>query len=733
MVKFCFLIPLLMSAQTNDGIRFPADAGVFDVTRPPYNADPTGVADATAAIQRALSDSVNGNRIIYLPNGVYRVTDTLRWGKNSVGANAEKRTILQGESEDGAILRVPDASPNFANPAEPRAVVNTGFAPAQRFRNALRNLTIDTGSRNSGAIALQFNCSNQGGLREVTLISRDRAGVCGLDLGYTDEIGPLYAKHVTIVGYQIGLRTAFGVNSATFEYLTLREQRGLGIHNENQVLNIRGLRVESCGGPAVINAAGNASLTLVDATLSAALGVTGGPAVVNANLLYARNVAAPAGYGAALQNLAGTRVSPSGLTVAEFSSHAPLSLFDGQQLATLNLPVRDPPEIPWDDPSTWANVVSFGAKGDGTTDDTAAFQAAVDSGRPVVYIPAGTAKRFRLDSPVLVRGAVRRVIGTEGRLAGRGGFTVVDAPGSPPAVILERFYMIAGGRVGVEQASARTVIVSSVSMAGFLASGPGDVFLEDVNSAPVAFENPRTRAWVRQLNPENQTRPKITNRGAQLWLFGLKTERGNTAILSTEGARTELLGAHIYSTSVKKVDPLFEIRDATASFAGVGESAFARGGNPFTELVRETRAGITRSLEASVAPVRNGGRALTLYAGYAAAGPTPWAVPVLAGQPLAMTVAPGGTATFTVDLVDTGAVGLLYRWSRDGIPLPAATTSTLTLVALTPAEAGLFTCEISNALGSVTSRAARLTVTATGAESPPDSNRSEAPPTSFPR
>lgn len=37
-----------------------------------------------------------------------------------------------------------------------------------------------------------------------------------------------------------------------------------------------------------------------------------------------------------------------------------------------------------------ANVLDFGAKGDGTTDDTAAIQAALDSGASEVYLPQGT-------------------------------------------------------------------------------------------------------------------------------------------------------------------------------------------------------------------------------------------------------------------------------------------------------------------------------------------------------
>ena len=74
-----FLVVWLAAASAED-IRFPADAGVIDVTRPPYRASGDGRTDDTTAIQQALYDYPAKNRIIYLPNGTYLVSDTLRWG-----------------------------------------------------------------------------------------------------------------------------------------------------------------------------------------------------------------------------------------------------------------------------------------------------------------------------------------------------------------------------------------------------------------------------------------------------------------------------------------------------------------------------------------------------------------------------------------------------------------------------------------------------------------------------
>jgi hypothetical protein len=55
---------------------FPADAGVVDVTRAPYRAKGDGHTDDTRAIQQALDDHPSSDKIIYLPNGTYVISDT---------------------------------------------------------------------------------------------------------------------------------------------------------------------------------------------------------------------------------------------------------------------------------------------------------------------------------------------------------------------------------------------------------------------------------------------------------------------------------------------------------------------------------------------------------------------------------------------------------------------------------------------------------------------------------
>ena len=88
---------------------------------------------------------------------------------------------------------------------------------------------------------------------------------------------------------------------------------------------------------------------------------------------------------------------------------------------------------------------------------------------------------------------------------------------------------------------------------------------------------------------------------------------------------------------------------------------------------------------------------------------TPAAIPpTIAASPSDQTVTEGEAAKFTV--VANGTVPLSYQWQRDDANLSGETGSTLTLSKVTMSQSGSYTVVVSNAVGVVTSRAARLTV-----------------------
>ncbi len=84
------------------------------------------------------------------------------------------------------------------------------------------------------------------------------------------------------------------------------------------------------------------------------------------------------------------------------------------------------------------------------------------------------------------------------------------------------------------------------------------------------------------------------------------------------------------------------------------------------------------------------------------------AAPAIATQPVALTIVAGQTATFTV--AASGFPLPTYQWRRNGLNLAGATAASLTLPNVAFNAGGDYTVVVTNALGSVTSTAATLTV-----------------------
>jgi hypothetical protein len=86
--------------------------------------------------------------------------------------------------------------------------------------------------------------------------------------------------------------------------------------------------------------------------------------------------------------------------------------------------------------------------------------------------------------------------------------------------------------------------------------------------------------------------------------------------------------------------------------------------------------------------------------------------PTITTAPSAVTVGGGQTATFTV--VAAGSGTLSYQWKRNGVDIPGATSASYTTPVLAQGDTGSYTVTVSNAVGSVTSGAAALSVGAPG-------------------
>jgi hypothetical protein len=562
---------------------FPDAAGVVNVKLPPYSAAGDGTADDTAALQKAIDDWQGSGRTVLLPAGTYRVSKSLRYAP----AKGYGYNNLRGAGTGNTTIKLEDGT--FPDPATPQPVLTLGFngkpdgtgVHADWFNNNAEGFTIDAGN-NPGAVGLRYYSNNAGALRNVAIRGD---GVVGLDLGYADQNGPCLVKHVTIDGFATGVRSGATVNSQTAEHISISRASKAGWHNAGQCLSIRGLKVTD-------SPAGFLSTFGVVCLIDSAFAGTGDAAVTSGETLFARNIIT-SGFKLAVENRRkdpAATPSAAGPKIDEWVSTPPLTLFPVANPRSLNLPVRETPDVPWDDPAGWANVRCFRELSD--PDDAAALQRAIDSGATTVYLPAGG--QFFFGKPVEVRGRVHRIAGMFAHAHGVKGDAVwAIAADGPPVVVIQDVR----GHVRVGHGAKRTVVAKNGQGLGGTLTGGGDVFLDNVVAD---WDFTSGRAWARQFNNEREG-THVTNAGAALWVLGFKTERGGTLIETKPGGTTEVLGGLSYTTTKGKLAPMFASTDARVSYV-MGEVCYT--GDPFARLVEQRRGGEARTLDRKGVPLR---------------------------------------------------------------------------------------------------------------------------------
>jgi hypothetical protein len=529
----------------------PSDYGHVDV-RLHYGAVGDGMHDDTEAIRRAFAE--NENRVpieyatVYFPAGTYRITDTIRFSRFMVvrGAGRERTRIVM---DDGAA--------GFGDPENPRVVFAVGYdwpylgrTKRQRAGNVIGNylfdLTIDTGRGNPGAVALDFHCNNVGCAENIDLLSPDGGGLIGLDLkrGWP---GPCLVKNVRIEGFGVGIDAAWREYSLVFSGIELKNQREVAIRNRGNILSLENVTSNNAA-PAVENEGGGL-VVLINSKLSG--GDPAETAITSNNAsLYLRNVKV-GGYGRSLLETKTPKEGPQE-TLADFTGSVIGEHFTGPLdhafptggEGSLQLEVRQTPEVPRPPVSDWINVLDFRDLVSG--DDWApAIQAAVDAGRPLVYFPAGAP--YAIKSDVMIRGNVRTFFGGSPKTSIGNGSD--DEPGKGPAFVLGEdvpvFQFDLLGTRHVRHHTATTLVFRHCGT-GHVSAGPGsgDLFIENTGGKWRFGEH--QRVWGRQLNPETKGVPEIVNDGGQLWVLGLKTEYLSTKIENRNGARTEILGGLMY-------------------------------------------------------------------------------------------------------------------------------------------------------------------------------------------
>ncbi len=597
---------------------YPSDAGIANVKD--YGAKGDGVTDDTAAIQRALNENIGGTT--YLPEGTYLVSGRIEWPEKSHYPSM----VLQGRNTFKTIIRLKDNCDGYQNPRSPRAVVWTRkMGSADNFRNYVKNLTIDTGQGNPGAVGLQFMSNNNGSVADVIIRSGDGSGPVGLDLAYNNMNGPLLVKSVYIAGFDIGITAKGAVNSLTFEHVFLKGQNKCGLLNNGQPISFRGLVSQNKQSIPVIRNLGDSSfMTLIDSTLigTESQDKESTAAIINENGMFVRNVTTK-GYDKAIVNTSGHKQGHSGPVITEFTSH-PVLAARPQEQKSLNLPIKETPYVKWEqDFDNWANVRTYGASADGRrgSDDTEAIQKAIDSGKTTLYLPKG---HYKVAGTIEIRGKIERIVGCESSLFFRKQpiplLKLVDNPGSPDVVVIEHLIVEPGNdSTAFDNASSRTVVLKHCKAFGGTSTGKGEIFYEDVVGGRLRqyYYQSGQKVWARHINTE--TRNDVThlvNDGSQVWILGLKTENPGVLVETKNGGATEVLGHFAYGGMMQDTYnnfPMYLNNESSISIS-MGGAFFGTKTRPDI-IVEDIQNGQSKKLKRTDVPKRSGLVMMPLYIG----------------------------------------------------------------------------------------------------------------------
>ncbi|HIJ91195.1 MAG: glycoside hydrolase family 55 protein [Desulfobulbaceae bacterium] len=411
-----------------------AENGLVDVTASPFLADPTGVRDSTAAIQKAVDFARDKQMVCFFPRGRYVVSDTIECIQNryrrSNGVLLNGRDfpcVLVGSragSRPEIVLRA--KSPGFQKPDArkyvfhfwARGVKDPSIGqPNISMNQMLINLDITIGKGNSGAVAIRHQGAQGSGVQETTINATH--GLAGIEGGCGS--GGSHAN-VTIIGGKIGMDMRESQPAPTIAGVTLIDQTQAAILYEGrQTLTAVGVKISSrTSGPVIQSGDGGkipfrGQISLIDSEITFDPGGQQ-TAIVAGSSLYLRNVYVK---NAARVVAVGGRILLPGnnegwLHVVEFAHMVSPRSWKGNNysmpivrngvnkiaIAEVEKDSEPPADLQrqhllpsstagWEDKTT-INVKAppYLAKGDGKADDYAAIQRAINE-HDAVFLPKG--------------------------------------------------------------------------------------------------------------------------------------------------------------------------------------------------------------------------------------------------------------------------------------------------------------------------------------------------------
>ena len=548
-----------------------------------YGAVGNGVTDDTQAILNALADGREEGqpvthyyprpRTLYFPKGTYLVDKTLEW----IG----QAYAIQGQGVGATIIKLRNGASGFGSVQSPKAVLKTQMAGNYSHRQNVRDLTIDLGQNNPGAIGIDFIANNSGAIVNVEIIGTNSSGFAGIDMS-REWPGPCLLKGIKVIGCQYGIKIGNPIYGITMEKISLENQGVNGIWNNGNILSINQLSI-SGSNPAIKNQATSSQCVVLNSTLSGSSGF----AIENEGYVFADNCTIQ-GFSGLIQ---GTSQS-GGYT--NFSSTRSESRFEPIGAGRLGLAIKETPEFHESNPQKWGRVIYK----NNYYFDKPKTDSLIATGISTLYMKGGASLTdWILDVPPTLRRIVgfHTVVNNDRDTA----LTIrINEPSNHPLIIEQIGY-----GVRIEHNSSRTVVFKHGKLERYEDSpGAGELFMEDVVTGNLHI-NHNHNVWIRQFNTEtlDGSRTRCTNiGGGAMWVLGIKTEGLGTVISTQGGSQTEVLGGLIYPVrefnATENENPAFEVIDSKASFTyGIsgGQSRMYR------IQIKETRNGQSREFLSS--------------------------------------------------------------------------------------------------------------------------------------
>ncbi|MGA7808399.1 glycosyl hydrolase family 28-related protein, partial [Bradyrhizobium sp.] len=380
-----------------------------------YLEAPAGNGDSSTALQAAIDKAAAEFRggIVFVPEGHYSLTHTIYvWPSvRLIGYGANRPVFVLPANTPGfqkgmgVMVMFTGMAPNspfrsagpvpFPPPGSVPPNDKAADANQNTFYSAMSNIDFEIGDGNPAAVAVRFHVAQHAFLTHMDF--QLGSGLAGIYMvGNEAEDLHFYGGRYGILTEQTSPGWQFTLIDSSFEgqrEAAIREHAaGLTLIRDNfrnvptaididrgypDQLWVKDSRFENIAGPAVVISLDHNPLTEIgfeNATLS--------NAPVFAKLRESGRIVAGKGAIYRVKNF------DYGLMVPGEGRSGSIGMkYDAVPLAAM--PAILPPAIPaLPASSEWVNVRTLGVKGDGTTDDTAALQRAIDTHR-VLYLPSG--------------------------------------------------------------------------------------------------------------------------------------------------------------------------------------------------------------------------------------------------------------------------------------------------------------------------------------------------------